>query len=70
MVENGGLASYGINYYDLGYQTGEMAVSILKGEAKPADMPVQTASIYHYAVNGTIAQNLELQFRGFAGICF
>ncbi|MGI6571023.1 MAG: ABC transporter substrate-binding protein [Caldicoprobacterales bacterium] len=60
MVENGGLASYGINYYDLGYQTGEMAVSILKGEAKPADMPVQTASKYHYAVNGTIAQEFGI----------
>ena len=38
MVQTGGLATLGINYYDLGYQTGLMAVKILKGEAEPASM--------------------------------
>ena len=41
MVEAGGLATYGINYYELGKQTGAMAALILKGEKKPADMPIQ-----------------------------
>ena len=41
MVEDGGLVSYSINYKDLGYKAGEMAVKILKGEAKPADMPIE-----------------------------
>lgn len=40
MVEAGGLATYGIDYYQLGYLAGEMAVSILKGEASPAEMPI------------------------------
>lgn len=40
MVDNGGLATYGIDYYQLGYLAGEMAVSILKGEATPAEMPI------------------------------
>ncbi len=44
MVEAGGTATYGINYYNLGYQTGEMAVKILKGEAEPADMPIEYAN--------------------------
>lgn len=43
MVTAGGTATYGINYYKLGYQTGEMAVQILKGEATPAEMPIQFA---------------------------
>ena len=34
MVEAGGLATYGINYYELGKQTGAMAALILKGEKK------------------------------------
>ena len=42
MVDNGGLATYGIDYNKLGYKAGEMAVKILKGEAKPADMPIET----------------------------
>ena len=40
MVEDGGLASYSINYYDLGYKAGEMAVEILTKGADPAEMPI------------------------------
>lgn len=40
MVEAGGLATYGIDYYQLGYLAGEMAVSILKGEATAAETPI------------------------------
>lgn len=31
MVEAGGLITLGLNYYNLGYQTGEMAVQVLEG---------------------------------------
>lgn len=41
MVDNGGLATYGIDYYELGKLTGEQAVKILKGTAKTADMPIE-----------------------------
>ena len=44
MVEDGGLASYSINYYDLGYKAGEMAVKILTEDADPADMPIEYLS--------------------------
>ena len=43
-VEGGGLATYGIDYYKLGYQSGEMAVKILNGEAEPATMPIAFAN--------------------------
>ncbi|SNS58516.1 putative ABC transport system substrate-binding protein [Micrococcales bacterium KH10] len=43
-VANGGVATYGISYYDLGYQTGQMAVRILTEDADPATMPVETQS--------------------------
>ena len=41
MVNAGGLATYGINYYELGKQTAKMAVRILKDGAKPSDMPIE-----------------------------
>ena len=44
MVEDGGLASYSINYYDLGYKAGEMAVEILENDADPATMPIEYLS--------------------------
>ena len=44
MVENGGLASVSINYEELGYRAGEMAVEILTKGSDPATMPIQTMS--------------------------
>lgn len=61
MVKAGGLATLGINYRDLGYQTGLMAVKILKGEATPADMPIETPTKFDYAINGTIAEELGIE---------
>ena len=60
MVSNGGLATLGINYYDLGYQTGLMAVKILKGEAEPASMPVESSEGFDFAINGTVADEIGL----------
>lgn len=44
MCMAGGLFTLSINYKDLGYAAGEMAVKILKGEAKPEDMPIKHLS--------------------------
>lgn len=40
-VYRGAVATIGLDYYKLGRQTGEMALKILSGEAKPQDMPVE-----------------------------
>ncbi len=61
MVGNGGLATYGINYYELGKATAAMAVKILKGEASPADMPVEyqtSEDILEVAINTETAEKL------------
>ena len=50
MVTDGGLATLGLSYYNLGYQTGEMAVKVLKG-ADISTMPVETQKEYAYIVN-------------------
>lgn len=61
MVNNGGLATLGINYYDLGYQTGLMAVKVLKGEAEPATMPIESANKFDFAINGTVAEEIGIE---------
>jgi putative ABC transport system substrate-binding protein len=61
MVKNGGLATLGINYYDLGYQAGLMGVKILKGEAKPAEMPIESATDFDFAINGAVASEIGLE---------
>lgn len=40
MVDEGGLATYGIDYYQLGYMAGEQAVEILTEGKSTADMPI------------------------------
>ncbi len=40
MVNDGGYATYGLNYYNLGKLAGEQALAILKGETTAADTPI------------------------------
>ncbi len=58
-VLNGGLATLGINYEKLGYQTGLMAVRVLRGEDVAA-MPIETAGDFEYLINGTVAAELGI----------
>lgn len=59
-VAEGGLATIGIDYRSLGKQTGEMAAKILKGEAEPANMPVESASELKLVVNEEMAKALGI----------
>ena len=61
MVLGGGLATLGINYYNLGYQTGEMAVKVLSGEATPATMPIESQTDFTYVINGDIADAIGIE---------
>lgn len=40
-VELGGFATYGFDFYSIGYRTVEMAVEILKDGKKPSDIPAE-----------------------------
>ena len=61
MVTNGGLATYGLDYYNLGKQTAAMAVSIIKGEKKPADMPIEYLTDCTLTINDEIANTLGIE---------
>lgn len=60
MVDAGGLATYGIDYYELGKQTAEMAVDILKNGKNPADMPIQYLSGGSLKVNEEVSTALGI----------
>lgn len=57
-VEGGAVATIGIDYTELGRQTGEMALRILQDGADPATMPVETAAEFTYVVNEDAAERL------------
>lgn len=54
-VKRGAIAAFGINYHDLGEQTGRMVVRILKGE-KPGDIRPESSTKMELFVNPTAAQ--------------
>jgi len=56
-VENGAVATVGIDYYQLGRMTGDMAVRVLKGE-KPQDMAIQQQQGSDLILNLKAAQNM------------
>ncbi len=60
MVLGGGLATLGINYSKLGYQTGEMAVKVLKSEAETASMPIESQTDYDFTINGDVAKDIGM----------
>ena len=66
MVNAGGLATYGIDYYQLGYMTGQQAVKILTEGASPADMPIEylPAEKCELTVNEETAQTLGIDVSG------
>lgn len=55
-----GVATLCISYYDLGVTTAKMAIKILKGEAKIAEMPVQYAENFTKKYNKDICDELGL----------
>lgn len=59
-VERGGLATWGINYEKLGYQTGEMALRILEGE-DPANMPIETLENIELSINKSAAERMGVE---------
>jgi len=62
-VARGGLAAYGFEYYDIGYEAGQMAVKILKGEATPADIPAQYPQKLKLLINKKVADDLGIEIK-------
>jgi len=62
-VKRGGLAAYGFEYFDLGYQTGEMAVKILTEGNEPASLPVQTPQSLNFVINEESAEKMGVEIK-------
>ena len=60
MTRLGGTATYGISYYELGKLTSTQAVSILKGEKNPAEMPIEYLQKFDLIVNTNMVESIGL----------
>jgi putative tryptophan/tyrosine transport system substrate-binding protein len=62
-VKRGGLGAFGFEYYDIGYEAGEMAVKILKDGTKPADIPAQYPQNLLFVVNKDAADKMGVSIK-------
>ncbi|GAY73577.1 ABC transporter substrate-binding protein [Lentilactobacillus kosonis] len=60
MAQDGGTATYGINYRDLGKQTAKMAAKVILDKKNPKDMPVETSKTLRLYVNNDRAKALGI----------
>lgn len=61
-VKIGCLAAMGLDYVDLGKQTGHMAAKVLKGEAKASEMNFEVIEEAAFYGNSQVAENLGITF--------
>lgn len=59
-VKIGCLAAMGLDYVELGKQTGEMAAKVLKGEAKASELNFETIKDAAFYGNTKVAENLGI----------
>jgi len=63
MVKDGGLATVGLNQFQLGVRTGKMTASIIKGQKKPATTPIFTFKTGEKIVNVKKAKALGIKIK-------
>lgn len=59
-VDRGAIATLGLDYEELGFQTGQMAIRILTEGADPATMPVEELDEFLLTVNPKAAERMGL----------
>ncbi|WP_042355443.1 ABC transporter substrate-binding protein [Bacillus rubiinfantis] len=55
-MKKGAVAASGFDYYDIGYQSGEMAAEILNGNKKASDIPVELPKSLKLVINKKAAE--------------
>jgi len=61
-LAKGGFATFGIDYYTIGYRTGEMAVDILTGEKAPNEIDVEYPPAIQLFINKEAAENQGVEW--------
>lgn len=62
-VARGGLAAYGFDYYDIGYEAGQMAAQILLEGKSPSEVPAAYPANLKLVINKATAENLGLEVK-------
>ena len=60
LLKGGGLATVGVNYYNLGRIAGEMGADILEGKSQPQTMPIRYQTEFKSKININVAEQLGI----------
>ena len=60
LLNGGGLATVGVNYYNLGRIAGEMGADILEGKSQPQTMPIRYQTEFKSKININVAEQLGI----------
>ncbi|MDE5412550.1 ABC transporter substrate-binding protein [Alkalihalobacterium chitinilyticum] len=61
-LEGGGFATYGVDFFSIGYRAGEMAVQILKGEKVPSEINVEIPPELTLLINKKAAEEQGVEW--------
>lgn len=62
LIPKGAAGTFGVNYYELGEITAEMAIKILKFGASPQNMPIEYIKNAELVLNNEVLDKLNLKF--------
>lgn len=62
-VARGGLGAYGFEYYDIGYEAGQMAIQILQDGKSPSEVPAAYPANLKLVINKSVADALGLEIK-------
>lgn len=62
-VKRGGFAAFGFEYFDIGYEAGEMAAQILKEGKQPSELPVQYPQKLKLQINKKAAEQMNITWK-------
>lgn len=62
-LERGAFAAFGFDYFDIGYEAGEMAVKVLQEEAVPEVLDVQPPQTLRLKINKEAAATIEVEVK-------
>lgn len=62
-VEKGAFAAFGISYEAIGYETGKMAVEILKDGKAPSEIPAKYPSEINLVINKNAAKEMNIELK-------
>lgn len=62
-VARGGFAAYGFDYYDIGYEAGQLAVQILKDGKNPSELPAQYPQNLKLVINKKASEAMGIELK-------